>query len=226
MKESPSRLKYHFRKFFYKFKISESDRRAEAVRGITFVDCTHVSVYHRHGLLARCIEPRLYSRRGGTSNMRRTALAAILLCLGWVLAAEVAQARPASAEDEVIAAEQARAEALVHQDYAALDKILADDLVYCHASGHLDTKASYLALMHANKLYYFAVDSKGLRARTIGKIAVLNGPVAVRARNGTPEVNDVKIQVTEVYEKRDGRWQLISFQATPMADAPTLRPAK
>jgi ketosteroid isomerase-like protein len=158
--------------------------------------------------------------------MRRVAFAMSLLCLGWVLTAGVARARPASAEDEVMAADHARGDALLHQDYAALDKIMADDVIYCHASGKIDSKASYLAAMHADTLHYYSIDSSGMHARVDGKMAVLNGPVSLRVRNGTPEARDLKLQSTAVYEKRDGRWQLISYQSTALAATPSLQPAK
>jgi ketosteroid isomerase-like protein len=151
--------------------------------------------------------------------MRRTVFAAVLLCFGWVLAAGVVHARPASEGDEVMAIEHSRGEALVHQDYAALDKLLADDLIFCHASGHVDSKASYFDAMHSGALQYYAVDSTGMHARISGKVAVLNGPVTIKVRNGTSEPRELKLQSTAVYEKRDGRWQLISYQSTVLPAA-------
>ena len=158
--------------------------------------------------------------------MQRVVFAAIVFCLGWVVAVSPARATPASAQDEVLAADQARADALIHQDYAALDKVMADDMIYCHASGHVDTKASYIAAMHAGTLQYFSMESKDMHARVNGNIAVLNGQSAVKVRNGSPDVHNLNLQVTAVYEKRDGRWQLISFQSTNLPAPAAVVPVK
>jgi uncharacterized protein (TIGR02246 family) len=159
--------------------------------------------------------------------MRRIAFTTVLLCLGWIFAASVMHARPASPEDEVMAAEHARVQALLNLDYAVLDKVMADDLIFCHASGMTDTKMTYLAAMHSDVLHYYAIDGTGMKLRMMGdKAAVLNGPVTLKVRNRTPEPRELKLQATAVYEKRDGRWQLISYQTTALPGAVTFQPVK
>jgi hypothetical protein len=50
------------------------------------------------------------------------------------------------AAKEVMATEEARTAALDHSDVAALERIMADDVTYIHASGKVDTKVRTLAL--------------------------------------------------------------------------------
>jgi hypothetical protein len=74
--------------------------------------------------------------------MKKLCIAAALFC---TLTASIAMAQhSAGAEPAVLAAEKARTTALVQGDIATLEKLLADDLTYVHASGKVDTKASFL----------------------------------------------------------------------------------
>src|SRR5277367_1216729 len=97
--------------------------------------------------------------------MRRTAFAIALLCLGWVWTAGVLQARPASAEEEVMGAEQAREDALMQNDFPALERIMADDAVYCHASGKVDSRDAFLATLKAGRNRYVKIDRYDTRVR-------------------------------------------------------------
>jgi ketosteroid isomerase-like protein len=148
--------------------------------------------------------------------MRRSAFAVALVCLGLVCAAGVAKARPASAEDEVVAAEQARADALVHQDYKALDKILAGDLIFIHASGRADTKAAFMGNLTSGHDTYTRVDKVDAKVRVMGDFAIMSGEFMVQTAGapGTPQRDPEDLIGTGVWQKRDGRWQLISWQST------------
>jgi ketosteroid isomerase-like protein len=161
--------------------------------------------------------------------MRRLALAVAVLCMGTVWAAGVAQARPASMEDQVLAADQARADALTHQNYDALDKILADDMTYCHATGRVDPKSAFMDSLRSGRNTYVKFDRKDAHARVSGKMAVINAEYMVQTKGPTGPLHDMEdLMVTAVYEMRDGRWQLISSQSTrkvPPA-APAAEPAR
>jgi hypothetical protein len=66
------------------------------------------------------------------------------LLLGLVLGASAVLASPAfsatsEAGKQVLAAEKARTTALEHSDLAALERIMADDVTYIHASGKKET---------------------------------------------------------------------------------------
>jgi Domain of unknown function (DUF4440) len=56
---------------------------------------------------------------------------------------------------EVMATQEARTSALDHSDVAALERIMADDVTYIHASGKVDTKKSYLEAIRSGQLHYF-----------------------------------------------------------------------
>jgi hypothetical protein len=71
------------------------------------------------------------------------------LLLTLALVVSMAQAAPVetptgNAAKQVLAREQARTAALEHSDVPTLERTMADDVTYIHASGKVDTKKSYL----------------------------------------------------------------------------------
>jgi Domain of unknown function (DUF4440) len=127
-----------------------------------------------------------------------------------------AQQERTPAEKEVLAVETARTAALVHSDVAALDRIMADNITYVHASGKVDTKASFLGAIRSGQLHYLAWMPVRLNVRAMGDTAVLDGEYAVRAvdRRVQEAPLDLDIFILTVYTRRDGRWQQIAWQST------------
>jgi ketosteroid isomerase-like protein len=124
------------------------------------------------------------------------------------------QTDPAAAE--VLAAENARTAALLHKDLAALDKLFADDLTYVHASGRVDTKASFMEALRTDQLHYISWEAKEMHVRVLGDSAVLNGEYHVRVinRQAQPDPLDMNVFILAVYARRDGHWQQITWQST------------
>jgi len=142
-----------------------------------------------------------------------------------MLAAQVPSAG-SRAVDEVMATEQARTTALHHSDVAALERIMADDVTYIHASGKVDTKKSYLDAIRSGQLHYISWKPIKLNVRVAGDGAAIDGEYAVRVTDSRvqPAPFDINIFILTVYAKRDGRWQQIAWQST--RDVATSPPAK
>jgi len=123
---------------------------------------------------------------------------------------------PHSTSAEVLEVEKSRTIALAHSDLAALDKLLADDLTYVHATGKVDNKASFLDAIRSGDLRYLSWDAKELHARMMGDTAVLTGAYHVRAvdQRVQGEPLDVNVIILSVYAKRGGHWQQIAWQST------------
>ena len=117
---------------------------------------------------------------------------------------------------QVMAAEQARVEALDSSNIPALQQIMADDVTYVHASGRVDTKASYLDAIRSGKLHYISWVAKKLQVRTVGSAAVINGEYSVRVTDlrTQPDPFNIDIFILEMWAHRDARWQLIAYQST------------
>jgi hypothetical protein len=137
----------------------------------------------------------------------------------------VAQSDVNPAGKEVLAVEAARTSALVHSDVAALDRIMADGVTYVHASGKVDTKASYLGAIRSGQLRYLSMSPMKLNVRMLGQTAVVDGEYAVKVidRHVQEAPFDIDLLFITVYAWRDGRWQQIAWQSTRDA---ALTPAK
>lgn len=128
-----------------------------------------------------------------------------------------ADARDVAGIKDVLTAEQTRVAALDAQDVPALEKIMADDETYVHASGKVDTKASFLAAIRSGQLHYISWTPKSMQVRALGKdAAVVNGEYAVRVTDtrAQPQPFDISIFFLAVYARRDGRWQQVAWQST------------
>jgi hypothetical protein len=118
---------------------------------------------------------------------------------------------------QVLAREQARTAALEHSDVATLERIMADDVTYIHASGKVDTKTSYLDAIRSGQLRYISWRPKTLHVRILGKSgAVVDGEYAVKVTDSRvqPTPFDINIFILTVYERRNGQWQQIAWQST------------
>src|SRR5215469_9339438 len=149
----------------------------------------------------------------------------VVLGASAVLAAQTPSAG-SHAADEVMATEQARTTALDHSDVAALERIMADDVTYIHASGKVDTKNSYLDAIRSGQLHYISWKPIKLNVRMAGDGAVIDGEYAVRVTDSRvqPAPFDINIFILTVYAKRDGGWQQIAWQSTrDVATSPPTR---
>ena len=140
--------------------------------------------------------------------------------VGLVLSAAVA---PAPAPDPpaasaVLAAERRWTEALVKGDVDALGRLYADDLVYVHSGGNVETKSEFLDRVRQGGLKYQKVELVEPRVRVYGQTAVVNGAFDVSVIvNGQPTSH--RVIYVHVYAQEGGAWRLVAHQTT-RASAP------
>lgn len=132
----------------------------------------------------------------------------VVLLLAMVVTGAAAQE---SDEAAVRAAEDRRIRALVEDDFAALEEILAEDLTYTHSNALVDTKASYIRTLRAGTTKYAAIDRDTPAVRLYGSTAVLTGTASMTMRG---QADPVRLRYTLVYVKRNGRWQAVAWQST------------
>jgi uncharacterized protein (TIGR02246 family) len=124
----------------------------------------------------------------------------------------------AALEREVLEADARRVQALLSNDFEALEDLLTDDLTYVHSNGHLDTKDTYIGALRSGATRYLSMEMSGLSVRADGNTAVVTGTFEARVQTRNGEVNP-KPRVLIVYVKRDGRWQMLAWQSTSIAAA-------
>jgi len=118
-------------------------------------------------------------------------------------------------ENAVKKAEQQRFEAQVKKDYAALERLLADDMLYVHSSGNTDTKQSYIQSIKDGKSRYDAIEPGEMTVRIYGGTAVINGICTVKAVNNGTTI-DTKLRYTDVYVRKGNQWQMVAWQSLKM----------
>jgi len=134
-----------------------------------------------------------------------------MLSLAVLPGAPPAAAQPPEAEREVRQTEERRLKALVDDDFATLEAILADDLTYTHSNALVDTKASFMAALRSGKTKYEAVDRQPPLVRVYGDTAIMTGQASVGLR-GRPD--RLELRYTLLYVRQAGAWRMVAWQST------------
>ena len=120
-----------------------------------------------------------------------------------------------SVENEVLDAEQSRRKALVADDMTAFALLIADDVTHVHTTGIVQGKAALMG--HAGGfLRFINIERHDLKVRVLDENhAIMTGGMTnTVARRGHDERVEVHAFVTQVWQRRDGRWQVVNFHAT------------
>ena len=131
-----------------------------------------------------------------------------------------AEKRQAAAKAEVEASERQRFKAQVSKDYDFLGKVFADDLIYTHSGGKIDSKETYINSIKEGKSAYDAIDVEELRIRTYNdeKAAVVNGTIMITQPTADGKTTLAHIRYAVVYVKNKGKgWQLVMWQSLKLA---------
>lgn len=139
-----------------------------------------------------------------------------LLCAGLFA---TLPAHPASAQgypvQGVLRAESLRFGAMMQGDTVTLRQFLADELIYTHSNGLVETKPLHLSAVGSKRTVYESIAPDSMGYRIYGDLAVGSGTVKSRGTlNGT--AFDVMLRVSTVHVMREGRWQLVLWQSTRM----------
>lgn len=115
----------------------------------------------------------------------------------------------------IIDLDKKRMQAMAAKDIATLSEVLADDLIYTHSSARLDTKASLIGNMQSGATVYTKVVPSDVVAQDLGDTIVLTGICQIEVVSaGKP--NAFAVRFTDVYAKRGGRWQMVTWQSTKL----------
>ena len=116
----------------------------------------------------------------------------------------------ADAKKAVLAAEQAYVDAMIKHDKAALEKLLADDLVYIHSSSKNETKAEVIQAVTSGSATYESIDFRDTTVRQYGDVVITNHKATIK----TKQTGVANLLVTHVWAKNKGGWQFVSRQAS------------
>ena len=117
---------------------------------------------------------------------------------------------------EVAAVSQAYDIAITQRDLPALESILAKAVVFTTATGRVMERAAVLEMLAKPDTHYESVESQDVVRRLAGNVVVETGLVKVRGKRKGLPIDEVQ-RYTDVWQKLDGRWQLIAEHTSLLA---------
>ena len=123
----------------------------------------------------------------------------------------------AADEKAVEAAERAWGSGVVKNDFAALEKVLADDLTYRHSNGLVDTKRSYIDGLKSGKSRYYTVDFSEIKVKPIDEktaLAFSKAKFITKGPDGSKQ--EMVLMTLHVFRKNAAGWQLVAHQSARM----------
>ena len=138
-------------------------------------------------------------------------LSMLLFCsVAYAAPCPTAQVKDGSA---LVAAEQAWARSLEHQDTATLGCILAEEFEDAGPDGNLTDRATTLAKAAERRSVHHELSD--LHPHVQGEFGYIRGQAAAVDAQGKVVA---RVRFTDVYEYRDGRWQCVAGHESMLTD--------
>ena len=118
-------------------------------------------------------------------------------------------------EKDVLALEDRRVQAMIKQDFAALEGMLHDQLIYTHSSASVDTKASWLDAMKSGRTKYKAANISEQKVRIYGDTALVTGRAEMQAEVGG-QAKTLRLRFLNAWTKTPQGWKFVAWQSTPL----------
>jgi hypothetical protein len=152
-------------------------------------------------------------------NMRPPNCLAIgLLIFGLMQTFSATDVKAQSKADQLRAIERQRLRALVDADMTTASCLHADDFQLINPRGGTLSKEQYLRDVASGDLNYLEWEPGEIRVRLYGKSAVIRYQARLRVSvKGSPG-RPVTFWHTDLYEKRNGQWQIVWAHATQIND--------
>jgi hypothetical protein len=151
-------------------------------------------------------------------GMRHNHLGIGLLIFGLIQTFSTIDLKAQSTTDQLRAIERERLRSLVEADMATANRLHADGFELIDPRGVTHSKEQYLRSVASGDLNYLAWEPEEIRIRMCGNSAVLRYQAHLRVSvNGSPG-RSVTFWHTNLYEKRQGQWQIVWAHATQLND--------
>jgi ketosteroid isomerase-like protein len=116
-------------------------------------------------------------------------------------------------EREIEILEEARNQAVLRGDVAALDRMTSDDYTFITLRGELRTKSDILKGFASGSFHYESRQISDLKVRVFGDTAIVTGRSMQKGmENGKDYSGDYRF--TRVYVKEKGHWVTVALQTT------------
>jgi hypothetical protein len=144
--------------------------------------------------------------------MKNSIITLVLVCLSLFVFAQKPTVE--SLKD----AELGRFKVMIAKDRAGLEAVLHNDLVYFHSGGNADNKESYIASIFSGKSSYVSIHAAEMQTRVYGKTGINTGIINLVNLSADGKETPVKLRFTDVFVFESGRWQMVSWQSTKLAN--------
>ena len=155
--------------------------------------------------------------------MTKPTFAAIVIMMSAMSCLEAAAQSAKTPEQQVLQADLDRFTAMTKGDLAALEQLLAVELTYIHSNARIEDKHAFIYGIKSGGTKYLKVIPTERQAHVMGNVAVLNGVAAVRVIDRGQDL-DITIRYTNVHILREGRWQMVAWQATRLVPSDKVIP--
>lgn len=121
-------------------------------------------------------------------------------------------------EKQVAAAVEFLRKAMIDGDRTNLNKLAADDLMYCHSNGKVENKAQFVEALASGASDFVTIDLSEQVTKISGTIAMVHLKLVAQTNDGG-KPGTTNLGVMLVYQKQKGEWKLLARQAfkTPVA---------
>lgn len=114
---------------------------------------------------------------------------------------------------DVLAANAQIDAGVVKKDIAALEKLYADDFVFTHGGGLVDSKASWIKNIQKPDVQFKSRVQDSTKAEMHGNVAIIFGRLDI-VREQKLETFKYGLWYVRVFVKKNNRWQCISHRTT------------
>jgi ketosteroid isomerase-like protein len=117
-------------------------------------------------------------------------------------------------DQEILGLEDKRFAAMTARDFAALEKMVHDELLYTHSSGLTDTKASWLESMKSGKVKYKSAAPSERQVKLFGDVALVRGKAAIEAEIGG-QPRSLRLLFLNAWVRTPQGWKFAAWQSCP-----------
>jgi ketosteroid isomerase-like protein len=162
---------------------------------------------------------RRYQWNARDLKLNSTSAGVILVCLFFccVRAGAIVHTHSPHQHHVIEQLEQQYRQAMLDDNTAVMDRMLADSYVGIEPNGMIETKAETIDNWRNHKIAFSQLDLSEVHVRIYGKTAVVTSKARV-VGHGIGGIMDGEYRYTRVYNEQNGQWRIVSFEANRIAN--------
>ena len=121
-----------------------------------------------------------------------------------------------TSEQELLKVEKEFAKAIVKNDLEGIERLVAVDWIIVGPDGEIVERARFFEVIKSGAMTHDTMESEDFRIRVYGDSAVVTGITRTKGKFMGQEFS-TKERATDVFVKRDGRWQCVLTHLTRLS---------